>query len=156
MRATLDIETALYNVLIEGGHSASAHMVPKDLGTALPHVHVVRTGGNNNDMVIDLHYVDFDVYASDMADAMTTASNLCAWVRSLAGNISGVPCYSSEVTTLPYNNPDPLHPTTARATLKAQITTRTMEATSDSAEFVLVSEDNALITDKFEILKGEE
>lgn len=125
MRVSNDIETALYELLISKSMSASAHALPTSLGDTLPHVHVVRTGGYTSDLVVETNSVDFDVYALDQADAMTAASNLCALARSLAGtDLGGVPCYSSEVVTLPYNNPDPRHPTIGRATFKAQIVTR--------------------------------
>ena len=122
MRYTRDIETELYNLLKESGYNASAHAVPATLGTKLPHIHVVRTGGYERDLVIETSYIDFDVYAEDNAEAMTAADQLCGWVRNLAGGY----CYISEITTLPYNNPDPRHPDIARATFKAQILTRTV------------------------------
>ena len=125
MRISNDIETALYKALVEEKYSASAHSLPTTLGDAFPHVHVVRTGGDTADLVIEGNNVDFDIYAEDQADAMTAASNLCAWVRSLAGKWIGAPCYVSEIVTLPYNNPDPRHPTIGRVTFKARITTRT-------------------------------
>ena len=152
MRYGVDIETALYNKLTEEGISASAHRLPASLGVtlaplqsaeeseshdeseapepgipALPHVHVTRTGGYTTDMVIEENNVDFDVYAEDQADAMTAAAELCGWVRELAGQEIGSPCYTSEVITLPYENPDPRHPTLGRATFKAQIRIRTKE-----------------------------
>ena len=122
MRYSKDIETALYEELVRAGYSASAHIIPSSLGNHLPHIHVVRTGGYETDMVIETNQVDFDVYADNAADAMEQASLLCGWVRELAGYI----CYASGITTLPYNNPDPRHPNIARATLKAQILVRTM------------------------------
>lgn len=125
MRYSADIETALYELLDEEGCSASAHQVPATLGDAFPHVHIVRTGGYESDLVIETNNVDFDVYAADQADAMTAASSLCAWVRDLAGGQIDTPCYASEITTLPYNNPDPRHPNIGRATFKAQILIRT-------------------------------
>lgn len=127
MRASVDIETALYTKLTEDGYSASAHSIPAELGSSSPHIHVVRTGGFNSDLVIDTHQVDFDVYADDAADAMSAASDLCGWVRDLAGEELVTPCYRSDVSTLPYHNPDPRHPNIARVTLKAQILTRTRE-----------------------------
>lgn len=125
MRQHNDIETALYNLLTSAGKSASAHSVPASLGEALPHVHVVATGGFTQSMVIEVHNVDFDVYAGDPADAMTAASELCDWVRDLQGETVGTTCYESEVITLPYHNPDPRHSTLARVTFKTQISTRT-------------------------------
>ena len=124
MRVCNDIETALYELLVSKGMSASAHALPSTLGGTLPHVHVVRTGGYTTDLVVEENSVDFDVYAADQADAMTAASDLCAWVRSLAGTDVGTTCYSSEIETLPYNNPDPRHPTIGRVTFKARIKTR--------------------------------
>jgi len=125
MRASVDIETAIYELLIASEYSASAHALPATLGAPLPHVHVVRTGGLTDDFVIETNQVDFDVYAADDADAMEDACSLCAWVRNLSGEIVGTQCYAAEISTLPYNNPDPRHPNLARATFKAQILTRT-------------------------------
>lgn len=125
MRVSVDIETALYNQLTADKYNASAHAVPASLGSALPHIHVARTGGYTSDLVIETNNIDFDVYAADSADAMTAATNLCAWVRALAGKTLDGPCYNAEITTLPYSNPDPRHPTISRATFKAQILTRT-------------------------------
>ena len=125
MKVNLDIETALYNKLTTDRYSASAHAIPSNLGSSLPHVHVVRTGGFTSDMVIENHSVDFDVYAGNDADAMTAAANLCGWVRDLPGGTLDTPCYSAEIVTLPYANPDPRHPNIARATFKTQILART-------------------------------
>lgn len=125
MNVSVDIETALYEKLTTDKYSASAHAIPATLGETLPHIHVVRTGGSTTDIVIDTNYVDFDVYAADQAEAMKEASNLCAWVRDLYGQTVGSPCYESEISTLPYGNPDPRHPNLGRATFKAQITIRT-------------------------------
>ena len=125
MRVNMDIETALYTRLVADRYSASAHAIPSNLGSTLPHIHVVRTGGYTSDMVIESHSVDFDVYAGNDADAMTAASNLCGWVRDLTGSMLETPCYDAEIVTLPYPNPDPRHPNIARATFKAQILART-------------------------------
>lgn len=122
MRNSKDIETALYERLSISGYSASAHAVPPDLGNTFPHVHVIRTGGYEKDLVIEINRVDFDVYAADPADAMEAACVLCGWIRELTGDF----CYNSEIYTLPYSNPDPRHPNIARATVKAQIVTRTV------------------------------
>lgn len=127
MRINVDIETALYNALTESNFSASAHAIPATLKDNLPHIHVVRTGGYTSDLVIETHQIDFDVYAGDAADAMESAAELCAWVREMPGTNIGTQCYAAEVTTLPYNNPDPRNYDVARATFKAQIITRVIE-----------------------------
>ena len=127
MRVSVDIETALYDLLTADGYSASAHVIPGTLGQDLPHVHVVRTGGYTDDLVMDFNSVDFDVYAETQADAMEAAQTLTGWIRALEGGNIVTPCYSAEVSTLPYHNPDPRHPNIGRATIKAQITIRTQE-----------------------------
>lgn len=123
MRQNRDIETELYNLLISAQYSASAHSVPATLGAGFPHVHVTRTGGCENDMVIESNYIDFDVYAEDYADSAEEAAKLCGWIRELEGDY----CYRSRITTLPYNNPDPRRPDIARTTIKAELLTRTIE-----------------------------
>lgn len=125
MRASYDIETALHDALELRQVHASAHALPASLGDHLPHVHVVRTGGYTSDRVVETNNVDFDVYAADAADAMAAAVALCGEVRDFEGEDIGTPVYASEVSTLPYNNPDPRHPTLGRATFKVQIITRT-------------------------------
>lgn len=128
MNVSIDIATALYRALTTDSYSASAHTIPAALEHRLPHIHVTRTGGTNTDRVLDLNYVDFDVYARTQAEADEAAMILTGWVRFLAGgSLGGLPCYSSKVLTLPYPNPDPRHPNIGRATLKAQITIRTKE-----------------------------
>ena len=94
---------------------------------ALPHVHVVRTGGLTADLVLEQNNVDFDVYAKAQGDAMAVALDLCGWVRELPQQQVDFTCYSAEVSVLPYANPDPRHPTLARATFKALIGIRTKE-----------------------------
>lgn len=126
MNKSVDIQTALYDLLTTDEYSASAHVIPATLGSTFPHVHVTRTGGFTHDRVMDTNSIDFDVYADTQMDAMEVASDLCGWARDLEGkDVGGEPCYSSEIVTLPYNNPDPRHPNIGRATFKAQITIRT-------------------------------
>lgn len=123
MRKSIDIETALAAGLRADGYSASAHMTPKSLGESLPHIRVVRTGGEERDMVIEVQRVDVDVYAADAAASMEAACDLCGYFRDLAGGI----CYTSEITTLPYSNPDPRHLDLSRTTFKVEMTTRVVE-----------------------------
>ena len=119
MRKTKDIETALYEQFTDDGYSASCHAIPSTLGQNMPHIHIVRTGGYEADLVVETNYIDFDVYADNDADCMAIASHLCGYVRDIPW------AYMSEISTLPYHNPDPRHPSVARVTFKAQIVTRT-------------------------------
>ena len=147
MRASIDIETALYSFLTGDGYSASAHALPATLGEVLPHIHVTRTGGYTTDRVIETNNVDFDVYAADQADAMLEASNLCGYVRSLELSEVETFCYSSEILVLPYNNPDPRHPNLGRVTFKAQLLTRTAESAGPHPHTVaLVADDGETLS----------
>ena len=120
---TIDIEDAVASALLAAGFDAGAPPVPKDLSAG--RVQVTRTGGERHAMVIDDHRVDLDCWAESDAAAMELADLLTDAVYALEGtDLLGVPCYSSAVTTLPYGNPDPRHPTLCRATLKARVTTR--------------------------------
>lgn len=118
---TIDIEDALQAALNADGVKAAAPPVPANLG---PSVYVHRTGGYGTQYVQDLHTVDFDCYADTEAEAMAQACDLTAWVRALEGRELTAPVYIAQITTLPYNNPDPNHPSLARATFSTQITTR--------------------------------
>ena len=120
--ALVELPDGYYFVMPDGNMVRVPIQLP-----ALPHVHVVRTGGTTSDMVIEETNVDFDVYAEDQADAMTIATKVCGWVRDLPQQKIDFLCYSAEVVTLPYANPDPRHPTLGRATLKALIRIRTKE-----------------------------
>lgn len=126
MLETLDIEGAIQAALASEGMSASAPPIPATLGAHLPHFHAVRVGGWQENAVQDMHEVEIHAYAADEADAMGAANGIAGWVRRLAGDmLDGYQVYTSNVTTLPYGNPDPLHQSLARATLRAQILTRT-------------------------------
>ena len=118
---TIDIEDALQNALNNAGITASAPPVPANLE---PCVYVHRTGGYGLNYVQDLHTIDFDTYETTEAASMQTACELTEWVRALAGKSLGVPVYIAEITTLPYYNPDPNHPSLKRTTFSAQIPTR--------------------------------
>ena len=120
---TIDIEDALQAALNADGIKAAAPPVPANLK---PSVYVYRTGGYGTQYVQDLHTVDFDCYAETEAEAMAQACQLTGWVRALEGRELETPVYISQITTLPYNNPDPSHSSLARATFSAQITTRVM------------------------------
>lgn len=119
---TIDVEDALQALLNEGGVKAFAPPVPHDLDGG---VLVTRTGGQEQSYVQDVHAVSFDCYAGTDAEATALAGEVTRWLRALPGKtVGGVPCYQAEVTALPYMNTDPDHPTLARCTLNAYVTTR--------------------------------
>lgn len=119
---SVDIEGTLQAALEADGYTAAAPPVPANLA---PSVYIHSTGGFSQSYVQDVHTVDFDAYDTTEAQAMSTACQLTEWVRALPERQGlEVPTYAAEITTLPYNNPDPNHPTLKRATFSAQITTR--------------------------------
>lgn len=122
---TIDIEDALQQALNAEGIAACAPPVPADLGSTLPFVVLTRTGGSEQSLVQDWHYVSVDVYAATVASAMTAASFLTAWFRALPGStIGGVPCYKCDINAYPYNNTDQDNPKLARATFGVHVLTR--------------------------------
>lgn len=126
MLETIDIEGALQAALAADGMSASAPPVPANLGATLPHYHVERVGGWQENAVQDMHEVAIHAYAADDADAMVAANALTGWLRRRVGDeLDGNQVYSVNVVTLPYANGDPLHQSLARATMRVQLLTRT-------------------------------
>ena len=119
---TIDIEDTLQAALNAAGIKAAAPPVPANLG---PYVFVYRTGGYSQSYVQDVSTVEFDCYEQTEAEAMARACDLTAWVRALPQD-QGLETfvYFADVIALPYNNPDPNHPTLPRATFSAQIATR--------------------------------
>ena len=126
IRKTIDIEAGLQALLVADKWTACAPPLPPTLGASLPLVAIYRTGGTRSLFVQDEHAVTFDVYAADEAAAMSSACTLTAWATALEGqSIGDEPCHRVEIGALPYNNPDPRHPTLARASFSARIRTRT-------------------------------
>lgn len=118
---TIDIEDALQAIFNDEGIVSCAPPVPADLSTMCV---VTRTGGFERAYIQDVHVLSIDCYAPEMVDAVNTANALCGIIRALPGKSVGTTCYTTEVTTLPYMNPDPTHPTLARVTIGAQVATR--------------------------------
>lgn len=122
MRYTIDIEDALQARLNADGIKACAPPVPADL--AAPMVVCYRVGGRERAFIQDIHNMSLDVYASTEGEAMVAANRLAGYLRDLPGTKVGTTCYTVDITTLPYLNPDPSHPTLPRCTIAADIATR--------------------------------
>ena len=126
MLETIDIEAALQAALEADGMSASAPPIPSTLGANLPHIHVERVGGWQENIVQDMHEVNVHVYDEHEYQAMMQANALTGWLKAKVGDeLDGCPVYAVNIATLPYNNRDPLHESLARATMRVQILTRT-------------------------------
>lgn len=119
---TVDIEGLLQQYLENLGYTSFAPPVPPDLGAG--YVGIYRTGGSTRAYVQDVHQLSIDCYESSEAQAMELACDLTNVIRSI-GDL-GVTVYETEVTTLPYSNPDPRRGDLCRATFAAQIVTRTI------------------------------
>jgi hypothetical protein len=117
----IDIEAALQAHISGLGTPCACLPLPADIQAGL--VAVKRTGGTTRAYVQDVSSVSIDCYGETPAQAMGLANSMVRLVRDLDA-LGGVPVYTSEVTTLPYSNPDPNHRTLARATFGAQIATR--------------------------------
>lgn len=107
------------------GLYACATPIPEDLGAVLPLAVVYNVGGERVGLTVDRAAVSVDVYAQTPADAMNAAAVACAACAALP-EYSGGACqwYQCDVSTLPYDNPDPRHPTIPRATFAADLYAR--------------------------------
>ena len=116
----IDVEAALAADL--GVH---APPVPPSLGSVLPYCAVERVGGGRADLVVDTHYVSFDVWAATWEEAQGEASRLLAAACSLPRDpsASGTWC-AVTVDGMPYDNPDPRRPDLARVTFFVAATCR--------------------------------
>lgn len=108
------------------GYAASATPIPEDLGASLPYVVVYNVGGvrDARSRVLDTGALSVDVYAETPAQAMDACARVAALIDALPDAGGAVQVYAAQVTTLPYDNPDPRHPTIPRATCAADVVTR--------------------------------
>ena len=119
---SIDIEAALQEHLAASGYNACALPVPQELKAGCVIVH--RVGGYSQSYVQDVSSVAIDAYGETKVEAMQLACKLTGEVRAVVGKLGGVAVYAADVTTLPYDNPDPAHYSLERATLQAQVITR--------------------------------
>lgn len=116
----IDVEAALAADL--GVH---APPVPSDLGGALPYCVAERVGGGRADLVVDTHYVAFDVWARTWDGAQAEAADLLARAMALPRDPHARHGWCAVTAdALPYDNPDPDRPDLARATFQLSITCR--------------------------------
>lgn len=130
MRQPIDIEaalqTALNNKAVASGVTVKAFAPPLPPTLSLPCVLIERMGGSEQDVVIDRHTVEIDTRADSWEHAQQYANAIIGHVRDLEGKLlGGVPCYSVELNTQPYNNFDPEHQDVPRVTFSVLLSTRT-------------------------------
>lgn len=118
-----DVELLTARALTEDGVQATPPPVPADLSA--PHAVVYRTGGHRVALVIDRNQISVDVYGPTWGQAMSACAQAVATVQRMGGEvIDGVQLGGVWINTLPYNNPDPDHPTIPRVTFAAEIITK--------------------------------
>lgn len=104
------------DIAATAGIAAAPLPVPEDLGADLPIAIVEPLGGRRSSVVIDRVPMSIEVYASTDAAAQTACARVCGAVASLGDGTAENASHwlSVDVSTLPYNDPDPRHPTLAR------------------------------------------
>lgn len=129
----IDISWALQDTLSKNLNFAKFSCDPaNDFEQDLPYVLIQSTGGLTQNIVVDLYYVSFDVYAEQWAQATATATKVIGFLRSLVQEYIGndemgkVVVYDVDCDML-YDNPDPDLPTVPRVTFNVDIATRTKE-----------------------------
>lgn len=129
MFKSLDIEDALrqdLQAISSDGFFYACLPIPDDLGKHLPMVIIERFGGSRTSHVIDDHTVGLDIYAKHLDDAMRAANCLCNSIELLRDTDGLTADYlDSEVSTIPYTNPDPERPDLSRVSFSISVSTRT-------------------------------
>lgn len=70
-------------------HARAAAETPTDLAQQVPFVRVVRVGGPNDGVILDVPTMVFDCYATSQQAANTLAYQVIDEVRRLVGVVSG-------------------------------------------------------------------
>ncbi len=132
LETPVDIEAALAAYLASHGLNASAPPLSPNYPDSMPFHLATRTGGSIKTRVITEHSVEVDTYAATWAEAQTTAATALAWITHAPaegffywGEADKCEVYTA-TAGLPYNNPDPKHPSTPRVTFSATVTTRAL------------------------------
>lgn len=99
----------------ETGIPSSAPPLPPDL--IPPMYQFSRIGGSSSNLVSDSHNVRIHVYADTWEQAQILANRCVGWLKGV--QFSDNPINSVGINALPYNNPDPNHPTIPRASFTA-------------------------------------
>lgn len=121
----IDIEDAVQAYLNSMDIKACAPPVPSKL--AAPMVVITRTGGSERAYVQDVHNISVDCYGSTWAAASLLADDVICHIRNLPyADELPAPCYTADILTMPYVNPDPSHSDLARVTFSASVATRSI------------------------------
>lgn len=128
----IDVENALVTDLTtlaeSGGLTFSVLAPPVPSTIAANTACVTRTGGGRVSLVIDQPLVSVDVWAETWEKATGLADEACGLVAMLPFAEGTATRWlepeGGVVVTLPYANPDPLHPTLPRCTFLARLGVR--------------------------------
>lgn len=119
----IDIEDALRQTLTRlSGIKCYATPLPPSYDEDMPCALIQQIGGARRSVVVDEHDVTISVYAASYAEADSVARRLAAIISALS-TYDGTYCYT-EISSLPYDDPDPLHTSTYRVSFTAAVTCR--------------------------------
>lgn len=121
----VDAEHLLSLDLSTEGCPVSPPPVPATLGTSLPTAVVERDGGTRMNAVVDSHNVTVSVWGATWAEAMRAANAIAGAIARLPWT-DGLSTHwrTAQLTLLPFNAPDPVHPNIPRVQLAATVTCR--------------------------------
>ena len=128
----IDVENALVNDLTtlakSGGLSFGVLAPPVPSTLSADTVCVTRTGGGRTSLVIDQPLVSVDAWSDTWEGATGLADTACGLVAALPFATGTATQWlepeGGVVVTLPYANPDPLHPTLPRCTFLVRLGVR--------------------------------
>lgn len=121
-----DVAADLAATFTEYGLNAAPLPVPETLGETLPLAVIEPLGGMRTSLTIDETPVTIGVYAANEAEAQRAAALAVGILDAL--QYSAIIWYRCDITTLPYNDPDPRHPTLPRWSLAATVWTRPQDS----------------------------
>lgn len=120
-----DTAAELAETLTAYGLNAVPLPVPETLGDTLPLAVVEPLGGARTTLTIDQTAVTVGVYGVDELEAQQAAALAVGILDAMQYETST--WYRADITTLPYNDPDPRHPTIPRWSLAATVWARPIE-----------------------------
>lgn len=123
--APRDFAKQLAETLTAYGLPAAPRPVPETLGDTLPLAVVEPLGGLRTTLTIDEAAVSIGVYGENEEEAQESAARAAAIIDAM--QYESATWYRSVITTLPYGDPDPEHPTIPRWSLAASVWARPVE-----------------------------
>ena len=126
MEVSIDLADALQAAINASGHDASASPLPGDFDSHLPFTRVTTLeGGTRIDRVIDARTALVETWAERMDEAVAECNAVVGVLCDLEGQlVGGVPCYRTDVYSLPAEDHDPYHKDLSMASATVRVLTR--------------------------------